>query len=179
MTTNRKGSWMETYTGVPFYALDPRPEDIRIEDIAHSLANQCRYAGHTNKFYSVAQHSVIVSQNLPQHLKLWGLLHDASEAYLVDLPRPVKYGTLLGDEYKKIEAPLQTMIYEKFGLFGDEPALVKEVDNKMIPTERRDLMYQTGRVWMHGLEPFPEPIHPWYTETAENVFLSEFFHLTQ
>ena len=175
----RKGDWMETYAGVKFYALDPRPEDICIEDIAHSLANQCRYAGHVKRFYSVAQHSVIVSQNLPSHLKLWGLLHDASEAYLVDLPRPSKNGTILGVEYKKIESVVQTMIYNKFGLFGDEPAMVKEVDNRMIPTERRDLMSGSGYVRKECLPPLEANINPWNPDTSENVFLCEFFNLME
>ena len=79
-----------TFSGLRFWPLDPNPEKILIADIAHALAHQCRFGGHASKFYSVAEHSVHVSKLcLPEHA-LWGLLHDASEAYLVDLPRPLK-----------------------------------------------------------------------------------------
>ena len=83
----RKGDWMQTHSGIQFWPLDPRPEDILIEDIAHALSNQCRFAGHCCFHYSVAQHSVLVSENVPAQDAMWGLLHDAGEAYLVDLPR--------------------------------------------------------------------------------------------
>lgn len=87
----RKGDWIQTYTGRQFWPLDPKPEEVCIEDIAHALSQQCRYAGHTIRFYSVAQHSVEIALRVPRAAALWGLLHDAAEAYLVDLPRPVKY----------------------------------------------------------------------------------------
>ena len=86
----RKGDWIQTFTGRAFYVLDPRPEDVDIEDIAHALSMQCRFAGHCREFYSVAQHSVTASWLVPPEDALWGLLHDAAEAYVVDLPRPIK-----------------------------------------------------------------------------------------
>src|SRR5574342_1090607 len=79
-----------TYTGRLFWPLSPRLEDINILDICHALSNQTRFTGHTREFYSVAQHSCLVSDLLPEKFKLDGLLHDASEAYLMDLARPVK-----------------------------------------------------------------------------------------
>ena len=82
---------MVTYTGKEFYPLDPNPADIDIKDIAHALSNCCRFAGHIKSFYSVAQHSVIVSELCEPENALAGLLHDASEAYLSDIARPVKY----------------------------------------------------------------------------------------
>ena len=94
--SERVGDWIQTMSGVIFYPLDPRPEEIRIEDIAHALSHQCRFAGHCREFYSVAEHSVRVSRELPQEFMLWGLLHDASEAYLVDLPRPIKRWSAMG-----------------------------------------------------------------------------------
>src|ERR1017187_10636100 len=75
-----------TFSGIHFWPLLPNPADIRIEDIAHALSNQCRFAGHAREFYSVAEHSVRVSQLCPPEDALWGLLHDASEAYLTDVP---------------------------------------------------------------------------------------------
>lgn len=74
-----KGDWMQTYTGRRFWPLDPVAGDIEIMDIAHALSNQCRYAGHTRFHYSVAQHSVQVSENVAPEHALWGLLHDAPD----------------------------------------------------------------------------------------------------
>ena len=82
--------WIQTYTGRKFHPLDPAMTDFDLRDIAHSLSLLCRFNGHCLRFYSVAEHSVRVSRILPDDLKLWGLLHDAGEAYLTDLPRPVK-----------------------------------------------------------------------------------------
>ena len=91
-----------TYSGKVFDPVNPIAADIRIEDIAHALAHQCRFSGHTIEHYSVAEHSVRVSglledRGYPYRVQMWGLLHDASEAYLIDLPAPVKNGTPLGD----------------------------------------------------------------------------------
>src|SRR5579885_2784587 len=86
----RHGDWIQTYCGVAFYPLDPRPEEILIEDIAHALSMLCRFTGHVKRFYSVAQHCVYVSHRCDPKDALWGLLHDAAEAYLNDISRPVK-----------------------------------------------------------------------------------------
>ena len=80
--SERRGDWIQTYLGIQFWPLDPRPEEVMLFDIAHSLSNMCRFTGHCREFYSVAQHSVIVSQNVPREDAAWGLLHDASEAYM-------------------------------------------------------------------------------------------------
>jgi 5'-deoxynucleotidase YfbR-like HD superfamily hydrolase len=81
---------IRTFTGKYVDPFNLQPEDIDIMDIAHALSNQCRFAGHTKRFYSVAQHCVQVTWNLEPELKIYGLLHDASEAYLIDLPTPIK-----------------------------------------------------------------------------------------
>jgi hypothetical protein len=86
----RVGDWIQTYSGRQFWPLDPRVEDVHLEDIAHALSNVCRYTGHVREFYSVAEHSVHVSWSCEPEDALWGLLHDASEAYLADMARPVK-----------------------------------------------------------------------------------------
>ena len=95
MTNN---NWIQTYTGKCFTPLDPKPEDICAEDIAHHLSNLCRFSGAVNDFYSVAEHSVrcfwyareVLSPGPPSPLHLAVLLHDAAEAYIIDLPRPIK-----------------------------------------------------------------------------------------
>jgi uncharacterized protein len=81
---------MQTYTGLAFWPLDPRPDEIRLVDIAHALSKLCRYGGQCLSFYSVAEHSLLVASKAPDHLKLVALMHDASEAYLLDIPRPIK-----------------------------------------------------------------------------------------
>ena len=86
MKALRNGSWLQTYTGIQFWPLDPRPEEIDIQDIAHALSLLCRFNGHCQRFYSVAEHSVHVSTILAPEFGLWGLLHDAAEAYLSDIP---------------------------------------------------------------------------------------------
>lgn len=167
----RKGDWMQTYTGVQFWPLDPRPEEVRLEDIAHSLANQCRYAGHVTRFYSVAQHSVLVSQIVPVGHSAWGLLHDATEAYLVDLPRPVKRYSAMGSMYRDIETRLMLTICSRFGLPFDEPISVKAADDVLLMTEKRDLMPNCPAKWRESAEPLPQIIRPWSPEEAEERFL--------
>jgi 5'-deoxynucleotidase YfbR-like HD superfamily hydrolase len=109
----RLGGWLQTFTGGEIWPIDPRPEEINIVDIAQALSQQCRYAGHTTRFYSVAEHSVYISREVPAELALWGLLHDASEAYLVDIPRPLKPYMPV---YKHWERELMQVIAAKFGL---------------------------------------------------------------
>ena len=86
----RVGNWMQTFSGRQFWPMDPKPEDVCILDIANSLGKICRYNGHCKKFYSVAEHSYYVSKYVEPQNALWGLLHDASEAYMCDLIRPLK-----------------------------------------------------------------------------------------
>lgn len=106
---------IKTYTGVYFNPLDPNPEKIFIEDIAHALAHIPRYGGHLPQHYSVAQHSLYVARILPTPLKLAGLLHDATEGYLGgDVPSPIKARM---PEYKAMENNLLTAILKKFGQF--------------------------------------------------------------
>jgi hypothetical protein len=123
MPSTSKGDWIETYTGKAIYIQDPQPEDLSIIDIAWSLSLQCRYNGHTQRFYSVAEHCVLLSLALPEELALTGLLHDASEAYLTDLPRPLK--RCLPD-YATYENKLMQCIADAFDIEWPLPGLVKE-----------------------------------------------------
>lgn len=156
MAENRIGDFIQTYTGTYFYPLDPREEEIHIEDIAQALSNQCRFSGHLRCFYGVGQHSLMVASILPREKQLWGLLHDASEAYLVDLPRPIKYYSVIGEEYQKAERRLMEVIAGRFALPGEfwEDPQVKEADNMMLQAEARDLFQECpkwvgkyGKVW--------------------------------
>lgn len=122
MSAPHREPFIETYSGVRFCPLAPEVSKIRIHDIAHALSNQCRFSGHVRHFYSVAEHSVRVSRLLekrvPKNRRIWlkGLLHDASEAYLVDLPTPLKANGKIGEEYREAEGRLMALIWERFAL---------------------------------------------------------------
>ena len=136
-------SWIQTVSGRRLDPLNPEPNVIDFGDIAHALSNLCRFAGHTSSFYSVAQHSVIVSQlvelNHPGNarLRLAGLLHDGSEAYLVDIPRPAKRHM---PDYAALERMTQEAVFTRFGLTMDLLDLVKEADERALVVEAHSFM---------------------------------------
>lgn len=115
---NKIEAWSQTYTGKKIWLNNPSQKDICIEDVAHALSMQCRFAGHTKKFYSVAEHSMIVSSLLPGRLMLAGLLHDAAEAYLGDIIKPLKQH--MNGEYNRFETMMLDKIYEKFNISLDQ-----------------------------------------------------------
>lgn len=141
----RKGDWCGTYTGVHFWSIDARPEDIRTEDIAHALSQICRFNGHSKYFYSVAQHSINVAKAIKDAgysniVQFYGLIHDASEAYLCDIPRPLK-NYLPG--YKETEKNLMDIIYQAFVVpcpSIEESAIVKKYDDIILTVESKALM---------------------------------------
>jgi hypothetical protein len=160
--TAARGGWILTYTGRQFYLHDPKPEDVCIEDIGHALSMLCRFTGHCARFYSVAEHSLLVTRGLPRKFWAWGLLHDAAEAYVNDLARPLKCGAAL-DQYRNIENRILQTIFERFGLHPGGvgvwvPSEVKRADLQALATERRDLMPAGGPEWELGVEPFDELI---------------------
>lgn len=173
----RSGDWMQTWTGGRFWPLDPKVEEMDVRDIAHSLSMQCRYAGHLDRFYSVAEHCVLVSQVVAPTSALTALLHDATEAYVVDVPRPLK-GSLVG--YRDIEDRVWTVIAEKFGIDPEWPSDVRDADNRIILNERNALMSRAERgAWnQDGMDPLPLTIHAWDAETAEIEWLSRLAELT-
>lgn len=142
-TTERKGGSIRTFTGGLFWPLDPRSSDVNVLDIAHALSNQCRFSGHTRFHYSVAQHSVYVSRLVEadghaEHA-LWGLLHDASEAYLVDFPTPIKRSS--GSEfYLAAEKSCMEAVRIHFDLSIEEPEIVHVMDKAMLRAEQKQLM---------------------------------------
>lgn len=176
MTPRTESNWIQTYTGRKFWPLDPRPEDVCIEDIAHALANKCRFTGHTRQFYSVAQHSVICSFIVRPENRLAALLHDASEAYLPDVSRPVKQHL---DGFHAIEDHLMGVIGSVFGVSLPFPSEVKYADNVALVTERRDVMNYSGH-WVHGAgyEPLTYKIVPVSPKIAKTLFLDRFKELS-
>ena len=176
--SERKGAWIQTYTGKQFWPMDPRPEEIDIRDIAHSLAMQCRFNGHCERFYSVAEHSIHVFRLVTPMLvrvntSMWGLLHDAAEAYLSDIPRPIKGHMML---YRELEFNLMAVIAERFGLEGEIPECVVEADNQMLATEAKHLMKPPAADWGPLPEPLDEKSHIWCltSKVAESQFLRTF-----
>jgi len=170
-------SWIQTYTIQKFFPLNPNPENIFIEDIAHALSMQCRFSGHVRYFYSVAEHSVHVSNICKPEFAKHALLHDASEAYLVDIPKPLKDSGQF-ESYKQAEFILQNMIYKKFGLNEEEPANVKEADVKMLATEAKFLFSSFHPDWKLPVEPLKDfEIKAYYPEYAKQAFLNRFYEL--
>lgn len=181
----RNGHWMQTYGGAPFWPLDPRPEEVNIVDIAHALSNICRYGGHCDTFYSVAQHSYYVArwlhqQGYPTWKVLAGLLHDAPEAYIGDMPRPLKYSSGFGEGFRAVDAQLEKVIAEAFGLPTLMDEDIKEADNVVLVTELRDIM--GGLNEKHATAnyphiPLPQPILPLLPRVAEQQFLELFDYM--
>lgn len=146
-----RGPNVQMYSGKPFYVLDPRPEEVDIEDIAHSLSNQCRYNGHSKVFYSVAQHSVLVSQLCPEKYALEGLLHDATECYIGDIISPMK---VVLPEVGKIEQGVWEAVAKKFNLPMQESQPVKEADMKALRIEFRDVVTKPNGCDWAGVRPY-------------------------
>ncbi len=170
----RTGDFIQTFTGKRFYPLDPRPDEVHIEDIAHALSNICRFNGHVKRFYSVAEHSVFVALCTPIEHRVAALLHDASEAYLCDLPRPIKLNVT---GYHEAESRVMDVIAEKFGFALPLAAPVKLADNRILLTERETFMERTDDDWQLGCEPLPVQLRGWAPQDAEAAFLQTFYDL--
>lgn len=173
-------TWMQTFTGVRFTPLEPQVEDIDIRDIAHSLAYQCRYAGHTRKFLSIAEHCWHLSHLVSDKNKLIALLHDATEAYVADVPRPLKPFL---PNYYEIEDKVYEAIAERYGLPVLIPDEVHEADTRILLDERNQFMTKSpspiGDGWPDHMEPFGITIHGWPPSQAEDMFLRRFEELVK
>lgn len=169
MTTH----YVSTYLGNRFYPLEPRIDDVAIEDIAHGLAYQCRFNGQTSAFYSVAQHSLIVAALVPDELRFAALLHDAAEAYLGDMVKPLK---VLLPAFSAIEDDVARIIGERFGVDLNHHPLIKQADLIALATEKRDLMPYSVEQWtyLEHVTPSPEIILPMAPEMAKMRFLESF-----
>ena len=174
--------WVATYTGRKFYIDDPSKEDVCIEDIAHALGNLCRFVGHCKTFYSVAQHSVFVSKMCRPEHALHGLLHDAAEAYLGDLNRPLRELFRLRLDFwgfEVLEQRVFTAIGLRFKLSSPFiPIDVKLVDDRSLATEALCFMYGEGNGWGINAEPYSSlDIRPVGTRRAASMFLERFEEL--
>lgn len=178
------GPYIQTVSGHRFNPFEPDSGQIDIVDIATALANQCRFGGHTRTFYSVAQHSCLVSDLVRQHGAgpadaLWALLHDASEAYLVDLPHPIKHRSEQGKLYAAAESGIQAAICDRFGLPAEPPESLKAIDRSLLATERAALSEVTWH-WpeLEGVDALDLRIEGWPPDHARAEFLNRYELLT-
>ncbi|WP_197436542.1 phosphohydrolase [Agrobacterium vitis] len=170
----RHGDWMQTYSGRKFWPCDPRPDEIHIEDIAHALSMACRYGGHCNQFYSVAEHSILISHQVRSEDALWGLLHDAAEAYISDIIRPIKPYL---NNYKTFETNLMTAICIRFGLPLVTPESVRWADEAILGDELNQVMGKPPEPWGLRYRPIGVTIRGLPPRRAEKEFLERFYEL--
>ena len=173
MLNEYEDHWITTYSGKKMHYLEPKADEICIEDIAHALALTCRFGGHCKKFYSVAEHSIRVAEVVEDRFKLRALLHDAHEAYLHDVPRPIKQDM---PQYKTIADRLQRVILIKFPCNftdgTDEYEEIKFADNLLLSTEK-DFMMTNVKDWAILPDPL-KPFEPMSWRNAERQFLKRF-----
>lgn len=162
-------NWILTATGKHFDLFEPDADLIDPRDIAHALAHLCRFNGHTCEFYSVAQHSCIVAELVSEEHKLAALLHDAPEAYLGDMTRPLKQWI---SAYRHFEDHIWERVCERFDLAIELPICVHQADLIALATERRDLMPPDPAIWdcLIGIEPMAETIRPWSPTEARLTY---------
>lgn len=177
---DERGPWIFTASGKRYFPASPRPEEIDIRDIAHALSQINRYTGHTRRPISVAEHCVICARNISPPYELEALLHDAAEAYLGDLSRPVK--KWLGrftPEWDCMEEENHRAVAERFQLVYPWPEAVREADNRALTTEVRDLHSQEFYYLLRegGLRPYANPVISWQPKLAEEIFLAMFYYL--
>jgi hypothetical protein len=180
-------SAIQTFTGAFVDPLAPDPSSIEAADIAHALSHHCRFGGHSRVFYSVAQHSCVVADAVEARgagveATLAALLHDATEAYLGDLPHPLKHRSQLGDVYREAEKRLQEAIAVRFGLPPKPPPIVKEVDRAALAAERLALMPPSSNgQWpeLAGVAPLDVEIDPWPSTRAAQEFLGRLERLRE
>ena len=158
---------IRTKSGIYVNVINPTPDMIVIEDIAHSLSNLCRFGGHTQSFYSVAQHSVLCADLVKgKENKLTALLHDASEAYLIDVPSPLKKHL---PDYQKIEKNMMKVISKKFGIKYPFSKDIKKADEKMLKVEWDCMM----------VSDLNSDIFSWSPDIANMKFMMMFRKLTK
>lgn len=172
-----------TFSGQVVDLLSFDKSNVNINDISHSLSLTCRFVGHIKYHYSVAYHSIIVSYLCKKENALYGLLHDASEAYIQDIPSPLK-NSYIFKEYKELEKHFTKQIYNHFNLFEDEPDDVKSADKLCFFIEQRQLTNVRVDNFDSSLdkilEEFPiARISKKTPEEVEKMFLERFYELTK
>lgn len=178
MTSYTEEDYIETKNGIAFHFLDPQPEEINVWDIAWSLSNQCRYTGHVQKFYSVAEHCCLLydyakASGVTDKLLLRTILmHDASEAYLTDIARPIKAHI---PDYKKLEVRIEQAVADKYSLMYPFPQEVRELDTRILMDERAQAMEPSNNVWGVVAEPLEVELQFWDPPTAYDAYRERFY----
>lgn len=177
-TAYKAVDFIETYTGAAFYPLKPDWTKITIIDIAHHLAQQNRYSGATEFFYSTAQHCCLLYDYVMGSMRgtyldgLQILGHDGAETYLVDMPRPVKQHM---PKFREWDNSIQMEVRKYFGLDGlPIPSWQDELDSRIIVDERAQVMSDSDNDWHHDLKPLGVTIQPWLPYVAEQQFLMRY-----
>lgn len=163
------------HSGAWFDFLDPKKSSFDIDDIAFGLSNTCRYAGQCRAFYSVAEHSILVSE-AARGYEYCGLMHDAAEAFIGDVTRPLKQ--LLPD-FKRIEAVVEAAIFERFDVPVPMPKEIKQADLRVLAAEQAQIMPPETSLWARdaGIVPAPLTIRHLSPEAARSAFLDRFYAL--
>ena len=173
-------SWIQTASGRKMSFLEPDPAEVDILDIAHALSHLCRYNGQCSQFYSVAEHSVWVSHEVNEQYAMAGLLHDAAEAYIGDLPGPLKHYL---PDFKEVETRLEEAIASAFGLRVEDlgNAEVKRADKQLLADEKVILMGKEPAKWPDTMPPpkHPELIRGWNPGLARFRFMSRYRDLCE
>lgn len=172
-----RGMFISTFSGAEFYVDECNIEDIPISDIAHALSMNCRYNGHVQKFYSVAEHSVLVSKLCDPEDALWGLMHDVTEAFVPDIPRPFKH---LIHGFQEFEDRLAVQMARYFGLPEEMPESVKYIDKHIVGSEAR-VLFPTAPDWVQFYDDVcpAQKIMCLPPKDAERAFLKRFEELTK
>jgi 5'-deoxynucleotidase YfbR-like HD superfamily hydrolase len=178
----RPGPYLQTVSGRWVNPFDPDPSQLDAGDIARALANQCRFGGHSRVFYSVAQHAVIVSELVEQRGGdvedvFAALMHDATEAYLGDMPHPLKHRSPLGAAFKQAEDHLERALRERFRIRADVPE-IKRADRALLATERRAFSAEDWH-WpeLDGVEPLDVELTAWSPDEAAEAFARRYAEL--
>ena len=172
-----RGIWMQTWSGGRFYPIQPRVTEVHLSDIAWGLAHTCRFAGQCERFYSVAQHSLIMCDyaqvRYGPRIALYALMHDASEAYIGDMIRPLK---VMMPDFQMIERRVWSVIAARFDLGPRIPPEIKALDNRILAAEKAAFMPRS-EVWPGMPPPLPGglgPLSEINPETAAEVFMDRF-----
>lgn len=174
----KESAWIQTFSGKVFKPFAPDPFMVCIEDIAHALSNICRFNGHVEgSGYNVAQHSMKVSRIVAPELAMQGLLHDAAEAYVGDLPKPIKEWL---PDYEALERGVWQAVADRFSIPREIHPDVHSADRIALATECRDLMKPppaSWSRWLAGVTPLPQRIVPLTQKESEELFLGRFNEL--
>jgi hypothetical protein len=173
--------WMETFRGNQFFFKKPFDYQFSDVEISHSLSMQCRYGGHTQRFYSVAEHCCLISDwLLMRGLNPWiaytGLHHDDAEAYIGDIPRPLKH---MLPQFKAMEETIDLAVSAYYRTIYPFPPIIKEADSRILVDERRQAMSDSDNDWgTDGLEPLGVNLRFWSPEVAASEWFARHCQLS-